>query len=871
MSFLNSIVTRFALFFAVLLVSAITLAGFIAFQKAITNIVEDTNTLLKQESELIEQSIESLLNEIRNDIQVIAESPSLQKFSSNNLDTINTESLFRAILNNKQNYYQIRLIGVNNNGKELLRLDKYNSHIATKPFSDLQEKGDRPYFKSTVSLQSGEFYFSSIDLNQEYGVISKPYTPTIRAASPLFDEHQQLVGIVVINVSLTELFKSFQQILKENHQLFITDQTDQYIYHVDPIKRFAHQLNHNFLFSREYALEEDSLRMQLKMHKTNPQTYMLTSISNIPSYTADQRLRLILFTPMENLLKNAELIRLEILKIVVLIILAFLVIAFAYSTFFAKRIQRITNAISAYADGRNMEIPVAVKRNDELDTLLQSFLKMKATIDENLNELTKSLSETQTAKKERDQFLQNMSHELRTPLNTINGMTELLKKNNKNGPNEPIIDALERSAKNLSGLVYDILDHKKLVEGNIKLEPQATQMAQLVKGCASVYQYDAVSKKLSFHVEIDNSIEQKYYLIDALRFEQILSNLIVNAIKYTDKGEVLVALREEHESLELKVTDTGKGMQAEQVKQLNDLAVSNTQEIKEDLNKDSFGLGLKIVVDLVKLFGAKLQVVSAPDSGTAFTIRFPKVMPVKKPKPSFNAVLPLNFDSKMAVLHIEDDENNRLLVREFLNLPFISVTSKATVEAAQTALKTNSFDLIISDLNIETQNISDWLSETKSNYKIPTIVLSAQKGIKNSFQNAVDAELLKPFNGFDLQALTVSLWNQNEIKPPNFSAIYRDYDDNKEKITRVFKILIGEFKEYLNQITHVFESEDQKKWESIQHKLIAHVKRLHLVELEDIIEKAIEEIPTAKRERATACVAFYIACMRAEQLINLKD
>src|SRR5690606_9508990 len=194
-----SIVTRFALFFTGLIIFSILLSGYLVFDNASKVIVDYSKERIKHTSELAEQSFYALLNEVSNDIAVIANSPTLKSYIANpSLHTTqNVNELFRVTLKNKASYFQIRLIGIENNGKEIIRLDKWNDQVTIS--NNLQEKGGHEYFKEAITMGKGDFYFSEINLNEEFGVVSEPHTPTLRAASPIFNENNVKIGIVIIN------------------------------------------------------------------------------------------------------------------------------------------------------------------------------------------------------------------------------------------------------------------------------------------------------------------------------------------------------------------------------------------------------------------------------------------------------------------------------------------------------------------------------------------------------------------------------------------------------------------------------------------------------------------------------------------------
>jgi len=138
------------------------------------------------------------------------------------------EQIFQVSLQHKPSYFQIRFIGIANNGKEVIRLDKTNETVVLS--NDLQEKGDTEYFNEGIKMNKGEFYFSQINLNEEHGLISEPYTPTLRAASPVFNVKNEKLGIVVINVDLTQFFKTLKKISGTELEFYLIDSQGQYLF-----------------------------------------------------------------------------------------------------------------------------------------------------------------------------------------------------------------------------------------------------------------------------------------------------------------------------------------------------------------------------------------------------------------------------------------------------------------------------------------------------------------------------------------------------------------------------------------------------------------------------------------------------------------
>src|SRR5690606_38719698 len=608
----HSIVTRFALFFTGLIICSIIVSGYLVFKNASKVIVDYSKERISYTSELAEQSFYALLSEVSNDIAVIANSPTLQNYINNTTakTQADLERYFEVSLQNKSSYFQIRLIGIENNGKEIIRLDKINNTVVLS--NELQEKGDKEYFTEAIKTNRGEFYFSQINLNEEHDVISEPYTPTLRAASPIYDANNKKLGIVIINVDLTQFFETLKRISGSELRFYLIDANGQYLFANNKAIEFGLQTGTNQNFFNDFNVDKTAvLSKQFKELNNSSKTNLLSYFKEITYFKGTRKLYLVSTVRDSILMRSAKLVRSESFKILLVVCFFSIVVSWFFVNYFSKKINQITKAISSYDTGVESHIALPTNRKDEIGVLATTFNKMKAKIDEQVNKLNESLAKEKQAKMQRDEFLQNMSHEMRTPLNTILGLTKLLGKNTPTDAQRPIINSLERSANSLAGLVYDVLDHKKLVEGKLQINYEPTNIADLLKDIHSTYQYDAVQKGLAFHLKIDKKLEVQSYQTDSLRLSQIVINLVVNAIKYTSKGSVnLIANITNNASpvLEIIVKDTGIGIFPENLGKINDRFCRE----KEDLSGryGGYGLGLSIVKQLAAFFGGTLVATS---------------------------------------------------------------------------------------------------------------------------------------------------------------------------------------------------------------------------------------------------------------------
>ena len=876
MNLRHSIVTRFALFFTGLIIFSILLSGYLVFRKASEVITAHSKERIMHASELAEQSFYALLNEVTNDIAVIALSPTLQQHISRPSDktTKDIDQLFRIILENKETYFQIRLLDADENGNEIIRFDKLDGQVVKS--TNLQQKGDREYFKEALQIGKGEHYFSNINLNEEYGVISTPFTPTLRVASPIFDDKNTKVGILIININLGPLYLSLDQIAGTDSQFYLIDAQGQYLYSRDRSKQFGQQTRkfQNFYsdFNKDDSSQETPKNGFQQLTGHNGSSY-LNYFRELPYFDGKRKIYLISNMDQNILLKNALGVRSESIQTLLWVCLFSILLSWFFTNLFSKKIKKITKAISNYDQGIPDDNSLPINRKDEIGILAKTFTKMKVKIDQNVLELNTALEKEQIARKQRDEFLQNMSHEMRTPLNAILGLTKLLYKN-ASEPQLPIINALERSSNSLAGLVYDVLDHQKLVEGKLHIQLEPSNIAELLRDIHSTYLYEAVQKGLTFHISIDEKLETTLYQTDSLRLTQIVTNLVVNAIKYTKKGSIsLIASISgtDHQTLNIKVKDTGVGVLPKNLNSINDRFFMEKNDLSGRYG--SYGLGLSIVKQLTTLFGGTLVASSMKGKGSEFMISIPTISPSrpKLAKPITSTTLPLPvLSGNYQILHIEDDSSTIELIQHILKLNNITVLQAKTIDEALEIINSETPNLIISDLMLENTKINtrlnDWIKSKK--IECPLIITSALDATEANIP--FGHYFQKPFQIDQLKDTVCKVLGRNEFKAPDFSNIYNNYDQDIPKINKVLKLLEKEFENYLKGINKICESKDQVKWEAINHKLIAHINNLQLTDLKEVLPDTISIIDEDRLLKINNIFAYYLCCIRTERHLNSK-
>jgi signal transduction histidine kinase len=264
--------------------------------------------------------------------------------------------------------------------------------------------------------------------------------------------------------------------------------------------------------------------------------------------------------------------------------------------------------------------------------LMQSFASQSAMAIQNarlFREIEGKSRQLEIASKHKSQFLANMSHELRTPLNAILGYTELIQDGIYGPPPEKITAVLERvqeNGKHLLGLINDVLDLSKIEAGQLTLSLNDYSLKDVVHTVVTATEPLAAEKKLLVKVEMARDLPAG--LGDQRRIAQVLLNLIGNAIKFTDAGEVRIAANLENGRFALAVTDTGPGIPASEqtriFEEFHQIDNSNTK------TKGGTGLGLAIAKRIVEMHGGRIWVESAVGKGSTFRIALP-VRPEQQP------------------------------------------------------------------------------------------------------------------------------------------------------------------------------------------------------------------------------------------------
>ncbi|MFA7239510.1 MAG: response regulator [Sulfuricellaceae bacterium] len=339
-------------------------------------------------------------------------------------------------------------------------------------------------------------------------------------------------------------------------------------------------------------------------------------------------------------------------------------------------------------------------------TLLVKDLTAKKETERKLETRTRDLERAkeaaEAATKSKSAFLANMSHEIRTPMNAIIGMTHLVKRTLLTPKQQGYLSKIDNAAKSLLGIINDILDFSKIEAGKLELEQSAFFLDEILGSLADIIGLKAEQKGIEIVFSVAANTP-RHLMGDALRLGQILINLVSNAAKFTEQGEIIVAVTPEEIGqqtvrLRFSVQDTGIGMTPEQ---LSALFQSFSQADNSTTRKyGGAGLGLAICKQLSELMGGRIWVESAPGVGSTFS--FTVTLGIVREAPASPARIKFRELPVKRMLVVDDSDNARKVLSEMLDTHGFSVQAVSSGQEALAALGAasrsgNPFDLVLMD------------------------------------------------------------------------------------------------------------------------------------------------------------------------------
>ena len=451
----------------------------------------------------------------------------------------------------------------------------------------------------------------------------------------------------------------------------------------------------------------------------------------------------------------------HIITVTLLVTASVLFITFLLSSIisrkFIKPIIALQKAMADFSKGVSAT-PIKVESDDEIGELAAAFQSMRQKIDRQHEDLQKEKKIAETASQTKSEFLANMSHEIRTPMNAVIGLTDLALQSEINVKTRDYLNKIYSSSRSLLRIINDILDFSKIEAGRLEMEQNRFLLREVFDNLLALFRTQVREKNIELIVQM--SEECRFVLLgDALRLEQILLNLIGNAVKFTNEGEVVVRVATAGEekgrvTLQFSVQDTGIGMTAEQQSKLFMEFIQADPSTTRKFG--GTGLGLTISQRLTKLMGGQIWVDSEYTEGSLF--HFTATFPLNREEAGGDMRLPEELGQLQVLVVVDNPAVLESLRTMLIMFGFKVYCLSSGAEASQTIQKgifsKKPFDLVLIDWlmpgmdGIQTVNA---IKETIPTAQLPKIFLLSQFDHEKNYKHVVESVgvagfIAKPIN-----------------------------------------------------------------------------------------------------------------------------
>jgi signal transduction histidine kinase/ActR/RegA family two-component response regulator len=547
----------------------------------------------------------------------------------------------------------------------------------------------------------------------------------LRINFPIFSQQNKYLGVAEFSINIDSLTKYIKSTLGYESLFLINNiRNKKFLNHLPKTKEglVIFKSTSKKLFDKFKSTTQHSNKDQSSYeHKHNNDIKIDNNIFKISKVSLSKTAELIITFNINNTITEQNNFKNNIQKLVFILLLSAIVLWYTITKYYLKYFK------------------------------LEEYRKkdLEQTVQQKTLELQQNIVQLEQATKAKSEFLANMSHEIRTPLNAILGFIDLLEEENKENRLKTYIEIISTSSKSLLKIIEDILDFSKIESGKLEIENIDFNTKEEFEVITHLFEAICSKKNIKLILILDSNLPE-IINSDPLRIKQVISNLISNAVKFTDENKsIKINIGIKNNLLQVSIKDEGIGIPKDKLEHI--FKAFNQEDSSTTRKYGGTGLGLAISNELVKLLGGKLNVKSQLGIGSEFYFYIPIVLGQKIINTQ-KVSNPINFQNKKVLL-VEDNRSNQMFIEILLkkvNLDFDIANDG--IEAIE-IFKINKYDIILMDENMPnmsgieaTKQILKY--EKKNNLThTPIVALTANalKGDREKFLSiGMDEYLTKP-------------------------------------------------------------------------------------------------------------------------------
>lgn len=522
---------------------SVALVGYFGHSAVISDLQAE---VLQKRAALELDRLELAFVELNHDVSFLANLPLVKRFANARLGAgTHSESaakddlaaIFEQMLRAKEDYAQIRLIPVANNGMELVRVDRNDGDVFRVSEEQLQMKGGRDYFIKASQKSAGEIYHSRINLNRENDIVELPIRPVLRVAMPIYGDSGDFYGIVIVNLNFQAFInRVFREGLdRSRYQYYLLNEDGYFLLNPEPLFTFGFDMGFEMKVENEFPemagfseSSEDSITF--RRDALSGASGQLIHFKKFTIFDSHRELVFGIVGSYDDIGRASLFITSKILVAMCLITLTSLCLAIRFSSQLTRPLERITIATRNLASNQDYCHQLPVDRDDEIGDLANTFQEMKSSIEKHRSQLMRANHRLLAMNRDLEHFAHVASHDLREPIQRIAGLASLYESECGDGSAKVSTDVLKQLHLECDKALVQLADFREFTEitRDSSLKREETPIEEVVS--ATLKEFSEPLELRRIRVEIDPLPVLSSYrnLVHVL-----YRNLVGNALKHT--------------------------------------------------------------------------------------------------------------------------------------------------------------------------------------------------------------------------------------------------------------------------------------------------------------------------------------------------